>query len=968
MSCPEWVTISVTGELLHTLPLDLPHAVAQAGGTQHRPLPHHAQRAAPESVISVGTVQKLLIPQPVDHVAIAPHSAPSLESRMLSTATRWFTVSLAGLLALSVALPASAQDSTATVELRVWQHIEDPLRIYVSARPEDGSWSTLGTIPLPLDQLNRSGSFRYGDIALGVPLPGATSRDSTANVELRVWQHTANALSIYVSARPEDGSWNTLGTIPLALTGQSSSGTFRYGDITIRVPLPSGNDLTETQNLRWLKQSHPDLHRDLTTLPWVRDGVTDGEQEAVDDLLYIGGYQVNDLRSVLRLGWVRDDLTAVEEGALHWLSQVSLLTYLGHSSAQNATTIIALPWFRDGVTEIEAKTVRSLAWLGDEDDASGVDITEAIAGLRWLRDGITQTEHDLLLWLSYLEHRSVEAAVEVVDMPFLSSIELDDVLALRSLHRLAYSRDGRLDAVLTHPNVRDGITDDETTLVAATGAIRGASEVRRILGRGNARTEVVFEKTRHTPNLKISIIRTGTEPRQSTIDDIKASVEFVEGFMNRPLPVSHVIVVVDDHAVTEGYGGTNYGFAFSVLSDDEQHETPYDTFNFRSKIIHETAHFFWRGHASWIDEGVANTFEYLYGVDVGVSPGLRESPHRGTCAAHDLQMLTEWESSPGPQARQGCSYFLGQSLFQELLDTMGREEFTQSLRDLYGLALTTKEADETPGITDVREAFASQAAILEKHWADALNAPENRPFDEGVYRSHDLIQWDQHPIYNGEFVTFRGTLLGDAVLTKETMADARTGGRQNFTLASVDGHGSVGSILPRITSGRWILDDPGDVVTGDYELDGRMFTVTFRFPQALGNPSAYLVLVRGFQDGSRTPLFGSEVDVLGSAGIRVESTTTTHPSALDTPTGVSVSKVDIPLAPDDIRVTWNAVLGATWYELHHATPGTQFDFEATVSDAFYLDEWPNVLYPDSYIVRACNSAGCSQFSAVATQY
>lgn len=81
-----------------------------------------------------------------------------------------------------------------------------------------------------------------------------------------------------------------------------------------------------------------------------------------------------------------------------------------------------------------------------------------------------------------------------------------------------------------------------------------------------------------------------------------------------------------------------------------------------------------------------------------------------------------------------------------------------------------------------------------------------------------------------------------------------------------------------------------------------------------------------------------------------------------------MSKVDIPLAPDDIRVTWHAVAGARWYEVHHATPGTQFDFEATVSDAFYLDEWPNVLYADSYIVRACNNAGCSQFSAPATQY
>ncbi len=783
---------------------------------------------------------------------------------------------MAGLFALLATLPATAQTTTANVELRVWQRIADPLRIYVSARPEDGSWSTLGTIPLPLDQLSRSGSFRYGDIALGVPLRGSASQDSKANVELRVWQHTANALSIYVSARPEDGSWNTLGTIPLALTGQSRSGTFRYGDITLGVPLPSGErsqPLAETQNLGWLRDTHGDLYRQLTTLSWISDGVTELEQEAVDNLLYVGGYQINDLSSVLRLGWVRDDITKVEESALHWLSQVSLLTYLGHSSAQNATTIIALPWFRDGVAEIEAETVRFLAWLGDEDDASGVDITEAIATLRWFQDAINQTEHDLLLWLAYLEHESKEAAVAVVDMPFLSSIEPDDVLALRSLHRLAYSRDGRLDAVLTHPNVRDGITDDETTLVAATGAIRGASEVRRILGRGNARTEVVFEKTRHTPNLKISIIRTGTEPRQSTIDDIRDSVEFVEGVMNRPLPVSHIIVVVDDYAVTEGYGGTNYGFAFSVLSDDEQHETPFDTFSFRSKVIHETAHFFWRGHASWIDEGVANTFEYLYGVDAEVSPGLRIRPDRGTCEAHNLEMLTEWDSSPGQQAHYGCSYFLGQSLFQELLEELGRNTFSQRLQELYRLSLKTREDSEgeTPGIAELRGAFPGQAAVVEKHWSGTLNAAENRPIGEGVYRnSHELIQWDQSPLYDGEFVTFSGTLLGDAVLSKETIADARTGGHQNFTLASVDGYDYVGAILPRLVSGRWILDDPGDVVATDYRLEQGKFTVRFRFPQALGDPSGYVVLVWGFQGGSRSSFFGWEVDVLGSTRLQAE--------------------------------------------------------------------------------------------------
>ncbi len=794
----------------------------------------------------------------------------ALEEGFSTIRIRWLLVVLAGLLTLLAALPAAAQTETANVELRVWQRVAAPLRIYVSARPEDGSWATLGTIPLPLDEETSSRTFRYGDITLAVPLPGAASQDATANVELRVWQRIADPLRIYVSARPEGGDWATLGTIPLPLDEETSSGTFRYGDITLAVPLPeatSQQPFPDTQNLRWLEGREPALYRRVEGLRWARDGVTETERTALDNLLYIAVGDINNLRSILDLPWARDDLTTTETNAIEWVS------WLSYDSAQHAATVIALPWFRDGVTTIEAEAVRSLSWLVDEDDASEVDIPGAVGALRWFRDGINETEHDLLLWLAYLDFWSEEAAVAVVDMPFLSSIERDDVLALRSLHQLASSRDGRLEAVLSHPNVRDGITDDETTLVAATGTIRGASEVRRILDRGNTRTEVVFERTRHTPNLKISVIRTGTQSRQSTTDDIRDAVEFVEGIMSRPLPVSHIIFVVDDYAVTEGYAGTNYGFAFSALPDDEQHETPYDTFSFRSLIIHETAHFFWQGHASWIDEGVANSLEYLYGLDAAVSPGLRERPHRGSCEAHDLEMLTEWDTSPEQQGRYGCNYFLGQLLFQDLLDELGREAFSQRLQELYRLSLETKDdpEGETPGIAEVRETFPDQAAIVEKHWSGKLNAPESRPLDEGAHRrSHGLIQWDQRPTYDGTFVTFGGTLLGDAVLFNETLAEARSGGYANFTLAPANDYESVGSILPRLTSARWQLNDPGDVVAPEYELDDGTFTVRFRPRAGLGDPSDYVVLVWGFQDGNRTPFFGEELDVLGHARIQVE--------------------------------------------------------------------------------------------------
>ena len=57
-------------------------------------------------------------------------------------------------------------DSTAAIEVRVWQDVGDGRNIYISARSADGSWRTLGASSLPLDDgLSSTGRYRYGDIA-----------------------------------------------------------------------------------------------------------------------------------------------------------------------------------------------------------------------------------------------------------------------------------------------------------------------------------------------------------------------------------------------------------------------------------------------------------------------------------------------------------------------------------------------------------------------------------------------------------------------------------------------------------------------------------------------------------------------------------------------------------------------------------------------------------------------------------
>ncbi len=117
-------------------------------------------------------------------------------------------------------------NDTVDVDVRVWQHVRDPLRIYISARPEGVRWDTLGTIRLLLDDGLSSGrAYRFGDITV-------------EGVEVRVWQRVTEPLRIFISARPVGGDWDVVGTIRLLLDdGHSTSGNYRYGDITVAVPL-----------------------------------------------------------------------------------------------------------------------------------------------------------------------------------------------------------------------------------------------------------------------------------------------------------------------------------------------------------------------------------------------------------------------------------------------------------------------------------------------------------------------------------------------------------------------------------------------------------------------------------------------------------------------------------------------------------------------------------------------------------
>ena len=100
--------------------------------------------------------------------------------------------------------------------------------------------------------------------------------------------------------------------------------------------------------------------------------------------------------------------------------------------------------------------------------------------------------------------------------------------------------------------------------------------------------------------------------------------------------------------------------------------------------------------------------------------------------------------------------------------------------------------------------------------------------------------------------------------------------------------------------------------------------------------------------------------------------------APSTPTGFRGEKIDISGGTDQARVTWNAVEGATYFEVYQGSrldagisaPLQPYCMGKGGSGGCYQDRRPNsslfAFRTTTYKVRACNKAGCSSFSGIVT--
>ena len=200
---------------------------------------------------------------------------------------------------------------------------------------------------------------------------------------------------------------------------------------------------------------------------------------------------------------------------------------------------------------------------------------------------------------------------------------------------------------------------------------------------------------------------------------LEHSVRKVEGFVEAPLPTSHVSLLFED-AISDTAAGTHFGSHITIRPrydvDDESSAA-----KAAGRIIaHEVAHYYWTRNERWINEGGADMVSYF---SEKARTGRPMESHRGPCAyARNIAELERLDTTYGTD-ESICFYSLGGRLFLDLYGNLGDAAFRQRFRQLYqaSLALDANLSRSRAGIDYVRQAFRANttgAGVVIARWYD----------------------------------------------------------------------------------------------------------------------------------------------------------------------------------------------------------------------------------------------------------
>ena len=325
----------------------------------------------------------------------------------------------------------------------------------------------------------------------------------------------------------------------------------------------------------------------------------------------------------------------------------------------------------------------------------------------WLEDGITADEATVIRYLYNMvwtadgtpEQVVVEAANDILAMPFLESVEGADAAAVRSLERLGDNGTDVLLKIMSHSTLSDGITDEEAKIVALLGGThekKPESVAVLLRGTGVYLEERVIELP-HSGEVLLDIIRIRNQVTPS-MEFLEHSVRTIEDFMGVPFSTSYIALYFDDATTFSTTGGTNFGthITMSLLYDVENgrkwKRTPF-------VIAHEVGHHYFGGrNQPWIDEGAA---ELLGSISENARVATPIGPDNDPCTLFktiaEVESLDPEKGTTKKTNEYRCYYSLGERLFLDLYDSLGEETFREGFRNLYLKSLRDDATDDCEG-------------------------------------------------------------------------------------------------------------------------------------------------------------------------------------------------------------------------------------------------------------------------------
>ena len=227
------------------------------------------------------------------------------------------------------------------------------------------------------------------------------------------------------------------------------------------------------QTEHWRPVEEQGIAEILITLPWISDGLSQSDAEALRLLEHVALHGKDYFTHVMSVPWIADGISSVEESAA-----LDYLPTLAHIDLRFAKAVLGLAWTADGWDHRERQALGRIDSIFNPNQSSFSDpdriiYLDASLALRlvsfpWFTDGINGTELSALGELrGMVSEDTVLGRLIFSFVWFMDDISEVESRALHHLHRITLHNLELARQVLTYPWVVDGITEGEVASLAS---------------------------------------------------------------------------------------------------------------------------------------------------------------------------------------------------------------------------------------------------------------------------------------------------------------------------------------------------------------------------------------------------------------------------------------------------------------------------------------------------------------------